>query len=42
MGMPPGPRMGDLLDTLYRAQLNEQITTRDDAMARAQALMAGP
>lgn len=40
MGMPAGPRMGELLDALYRAQLNEQIKTRADAVAKAEVHMA--
>lgn len=40
MGMSPGPRMGELLDALYRAQLNEQIKTREEAVAKAKARMA--
>lgn len=41
MGMAAGPRMGELLDALYRAQLNEQIKTHDEAVAKAKAHMAG-
>ena len=40
MGMPAGPKMGQLLDVLYRAQLNEQIKTREEAVATARASMA--
>lgn len=39
MGMSPGPRFGQILDTVYRAQLNEHITARDAAVARARELM---
>lgn len=37
MGMTPGPKMGELLDALYHAQLNEEISTREEAMAMAEA-----
>lgn len=37
MGMAPGPRMGELLDAIYRAQLNEQIKTREEAVSMAEA-----
>lgn len=32
LGITPGPEFGELLTALYRAQLNEQISTREDAM----------
>ncbi len=32
LGMAPGPAMGRMLGTLYTAQLNEAITTRDGAI----------
>ena len=35
IGMLPGPAFGEMLRTLYDAQLNEEITTRPDALARA-------
>ncbi len=38
MGLSPGPRMGRVLDAVYRAQLNERITTRDDAVKEARRL----
>jgi len=40
MGMTPGPRMGELLDAVYREQLNERVRTRADAEALAHRLMA--
>ena len=35
IGMEPGPAFGKMLRTLYDAQLNEEITTRPDALTRA-------
>jgi hypothetical protein len=35
LGVPPGPQLGDILRTLYRTQLNEQIATRAEALALA-------
>ncbi|MBU0719169.1 MAG: hypothetical protein KJ749_13040, partial [Planctomycetes bacterium] len=31
-GIPPGPRVGRLLGAAYRAQLNERITSREQAL----------
>ncbi len=39
LGMSPGPRFGQILDAVYRHQLNEQITSREAAVARARELM---
>ena len=39
LGLPPGPRMGEVLKRLYRAQLNEEITSREEALATARALI---
>lgn len=39
MGMSPGPRMGELLEALYRAQLNDQIRSRDAATTMAREWM---
>ncbi|UCE62142.1 MAG: hypothetical protein JSU63_10615 [Phycisphaerales bacterium] len=33
LGVRPGPKLGELLDTVYRAQLNNRIKTRDQAVA---------
>jgi hypothetical protein len=43
-GMTPGPEMGSVLRRLYREQLNEVLTTRDAALARAREMLktAGP
>ena len=38
IGMEPGPAFGKMLKTLYDAQLNGEITTRPDALARAMEL----
>ena len=38
MGMQPGPKFGQVLRTLYDAQLDETILTRHDALARAKEL----
>ena len=40
MGVPPGPRYGEILETVYRAQLNEKITTPEQAHAMARTLLA--
>ncbi len=39
MGMSPGPRLGEILRAIYRGQLNERITTHEDAVAMARELM---
>jgi len=39
MGMSPGPRFGEILKELYRAQLNTKITTRHEAITLASELM---
>ena len=35
MGVPPGPRIGEILSAVYRAQRNLEIRTRDEAAALA-------
>jgi len=40
MGMEPGPRLGQVLRALYDAQLDETISTRAEALARAGELAA--
>jgi len=35
IGLAPGPRFGRILAVVYRAQLNEQITSREEALALA-------
>jgi poly(A) polymerase len=39
LNLPPGPRFREILDELYRQQLNETLTTRDAAMECLHALM---
>ena len=39
IGMTPGPRFGEILKMVYRAQLNLEITTRQEAITRALELM---
>ena len=39
MGMSPGRRVGEILEAIYRAQLNEHITDREQAMTMARKLM---
>ena len=39
MGWKPGPRMGETLSAIYRAQLNETIGTRSQAIAAARKMM---
>lgn len=39
MGMSPGPQVGEILRAIHRAQLNERISTRQDATAMARELM---
>ncbi len=38
MGVAPGPRLGEILQTVYRAQLNEDITDHDEAVELAREL----
>ncbi len=39
LGMPPGPRFGEILKTVFRAQLNENIKTKAEARELAENLM---
>ena len=39
MGMSPGRRIGEILETVYRAQLNEHITDHKQAVVMARKLM---
>ncbi|UCC31243.1 MAG: CCA tRNA nucleotidyltransferase [Phycisphaerales bacterium] len=39
MGMSPGRRIGEILEAIYRAQLNEHITDREQAVTMARKLM---
>jgi hypothetical protein len=36
LGLPPGRRMGDILEFLYRAQQDGVITTREQALSEAE------
>lgn len=38
LGISPGPKVGKVLRDIYRAQLNEQVASRDEAMALARTL----
>lgn len=40
MHLPAGPRFREVLDTLYRAQLNGELIERDAALAHARVLIA--
>ena len=42
MGVPAGPRLGEVLRGLYRAQLNEELTTVEEARAWVQRALAQP
>ena len=39
-GLPPGPAYKEILDTLYTRQLEEEVCTRDDALAALMKLLA--
>ena len=39
LGLPEGPRLGYILRVVYDAQLNEEITTKRDAIRKARELM---
>src|SRR5262245_4695457 len=39
LGLRPGPRVGEVLKAVYEEQLDGMITTLDDAIARARALI---
>lgn len=40
LGVSPGPRIGDILERVYRAQLNEAVVDRNSAMNLARELAA--
>jgi len=40
LGVPAGPRVGELLKTVYDRQLDGEITTVDDAIAAARSYVA--
>jgi tRNA nucleotidyltransferase/poly(A) polymerase len=39
LGVPAGPQFGKILKAVYRAQLNEEIATREDAVSLARRLI---
>lgn len=39
LGVPPGPRMGEILKAIYELQLDSVVTTLDEARERARALI---
>ena len=41
MGLTEGPKLGRLLEELYRAQQDERVTTREEAFELARTLIAG-
>jgi tRNA nucleotidyltransferase (CCA-adding enzyme) len=41
LGVKPGPRVGEILKTVYEEQLDGAITTLDEAIARAQEIVGG-
>jgi tRNA nucleotidyltransferase (CCA-adding enzyme) len=41
LGLQPGPRLGEILKTVYEDQLDGAVTTLDGALARARELLAG-
>ena len=41
LGLQPGPRVGEILKTVYEDQLDGAVTTLDGALARAKELLAG-
>jgi poly(A) polymerase len=41
LGARPGPRFGEILDAVYRAQLNDHIATCDEAERLARSLLQG-
>ena len=42
LGVPPGPRMGEILKTLYEKQLDGEIQTLDDGIEIARRIIVGP
>ena len=39
MGVPPGPRVGEVLNAVYERQLGSEITTVEAAIAAARELV---
>ena len=42
LGVPPGPRVGDVLRQVYERQLDGEVTTLDEATAAARAFLGMP
>jgi tRNA nucleotidyltransferase (CCA-adding enzyme) len=40
LGVPPGPRMGEILQQVYEQQLDGRVVTIDDAIAAARDILA--
>jgi tRNA nucleotidyltransferase (CCA-adding enzyme) len=40
MGVPPGPKMGEILRAIYELQLDDEVTTLEDAKARAREFIS--
>jgi len=39
LGLPPGPRVGEILQQVYEKQLDGQITTVEEGIAEARLLL---
>ena len=39
LGVQPGPRMGEVLKAIYELQLDSRVTTLDEALTHARALI---
>jgi hypothetical protein len=39
LGVPPGPRVGELVKAVYERQLDGDLATLDDAIAAARSLL---
>ena len=40
LGLPPGPRIGEILKAVYEQQLDGTVTTRDQAIAAANRIVS--
>ena len=40
LGLKPGPRVGEILKAVYEQQLDNQVTTLEEAIEAAQRLIA--
>ncbi|HSK08149.1 MAG TPA: hypothetical protein VK911_01125 [Vicinamibacterales bacterium] len=41
LGLSPGPRVGDIVKAVYELQLDGEVTTEEEAVARARSILAG-